>query len=172
MNLTFERLSRAHNRASFSSGEPALDEWFRLRASQDEKRNVARVTVAIDRDHDSAIVGFYSLSAFSVKLASLPEDLRRKLPGYPRIPACLVGRLARAESVRGQGLGELLLVDAIARILVASDSMGISLIVVDAKNSRAERFYRAFGFTPFDDAPNRLYLPVSTARVAVTQSHR
>ena len=38
-----------HDRAAFSCGVAALDNWFRLRAGQDEKRNVARVFVAIDR---------------------------------------------------------------------------------------------------------------------------
>jgi len=38
-----------HDRAIFSCGVAALDDWFRLRAGQDEKRNVARVFVAIGR---------------------------------------------------------------------------------------------------------------------------
>jgi hypothetical protein len=32
-----------HRRAAFSCGVTALDDWFHLRAGQDEKRNVARV---------------------------------------------------------------------------------------------------------------------------------
>jgi len=37
-----------HDRAAFSCGVAARDDWFRQRAGQDEKRNVARVFVAID----------------------------------------------------------------------------------------------------------------------------
>jgi hypothetical protein len=47
-----------HDRAAFSCGVVALDEWFRFRAGQDEKRNVARVFVAIDdlrRRHANAV---------------------------------------------------------------------------------------------------------------------
>jgi len=36
-----------HDRAAFSCGVAALDDWFGLRAGQDKKRNVARVFVTI-----------------------------------------------------------------------------------------------------------------------------
>ena len=48
----------------------ALDDWFHLRAGQDENRNVARVFVAIDDQR--RIVGFYSLSSFTLTIADLP----------------------------------------------------------------------------------------------------
>jgi hypothetical protein len=66
-----------HDRATFSCGVTALDDWFRLRAGQDEKRNVARVFVAID--DQLGIVGFYSLSSFTLAVADLPpEQAKRK----------------------------------------------------------------------------------------------
>lgn len=170
MKLAFEPLRKGHERASFSCGEPALDHWFRNRASQDVKRNVARVFVAVDHDDHEAILGFYSLSAFTLALESLPDDLARKLPRYDAIPASLIGRLARSERMRGQGIGELLLADAIKRILAVGESMAVFAIVVDAKNELAARFYRSFGFLPFPDSPGRLFLPTSTARAAFLAS--
>ena len=166
MDLVFEPLRKVHDRASFVSGEPALDDWFHKRASQDEKRDVARVFVAIDRGRHAAVLGFYSLSAFTVTLDSLPDDLARKLPRYDAIPASLIGRLARAQHVRGQGIGELLLADAIKRILGASESLAVYAIIVDAKSERAASFYRSFGFVPFPDS-SRLFLPMSSARIAL-----
>ena len=61
-----------HDRAAFSCGVAALDDWFCLRAGQDEKRNVARVFVAID--DQLGIVGFYSLSSFTLAIADLPPE--------------------------------------------------------------------------------------------------
>ncbi|MCU1278463.1 MAG: GCN5-related N-acetyltransferase [bacterium] len=170
MRLVFEPLHKKHDRTSFSSGQPALDDWFRKRASQDEKRQIARVFVAVDRDRANAVAGFYSLSAFTFALDSLPDDLARKLPRYDAIPASLIGRLARAETVRGKGVGELLLADAIKRILVASESIAVYAIVVAAKDEAAGRFYRSFGFIPFPDTPARLFLLTSTARAALAAS--
>lgn len=161
MAVTIEPLGRHHDRAAFSCGQAELDDWFRHRASQDERRDVARVFVAVD--DDLGVVGFYSLSTFALTIADLPEEIARKLPRYEAIPAALIGRLARDERARGRGIGELLLADAIRRILGAGRSIAVFAIVVDAKDDRAVAFYRAFGFTPFPSRPRRLFLPTSTA---------
>ena len=166
MDLAFEPLRKSHDRASFTSGDALLDDWFHKRALQDEKRNIARVFVAIDRSHDNTIAGFYSLSAFTIALDSIPDDLKNRLPRYEAIPAALIGRLARAESYRGQGIGELLLADAIKRILAADQTLAIFAIVVDA-NEAAREFYRSFGFIPFPTSPGRFFLLTSTARGAL-----
>jgi ribosomal protein S18 acetylase RimI-like enzyme len=153
-----------HDRAKFSCGQPDLDTWFRLRASQDEKRNIARVFVALDAE--LGVVGFYSLSSLSLSLESLPEAVAHKLPRYDAIPAALIGRLARDERARGRGVGELLLADAIRRILGAGRSIAVFAIVVDAKDERAADFYRTFGFQVFPSRPKRLFLLTATAAAA------
>jgi GNAT superfamily N-acetyltransferase len=159
--MAIEPLGKHHDRVGFSCGQPDLDDWFRFRASQDEKRNVARVFVAFDAE--LGVVGFYSLSSLSLSLQDLPEEIVRKLPRYDAIPAALIGRLARDERMRGQRVGELLLADAILRVLGAGRSIAVFAIVVDAKDERAVKFYEAFGFRPFPLRPQRLFLLTSTA---------
>lgn len=161
MGLGIEPLGKHHDRAGFSCGQPDLDRWFRLQASQDEKRNVARVFVAVDAE--PGVVGFYSLSSLPLSLEHLPEEVAHRLPRYDAIPAALIGRLARDERVRGQAVGELLLADAIQRILGAGRSIAVFAIVVDAKDERAAGFYRAFGFRTFPLRPKRLFLLTATA---------
>lgn len=161
MPIRIEPLGKHHDRTRFSCGQPDLDDWFRVRASQDEKRNIARVFVAID--DDLGVIGFYSLSSLSLSLDHLPEQIARKLPRYDSIPAALIGRLARDQHVRGQGVGELLLADAIRRVLEAGRSIAVFAIVVDAKDERAAAFYQAFGFQAFPLRPDRLFLLTATA---------
>lgn len=168
MILRIEPLGKQHDRATFSSGQPDIDDWFRRRASQDERRNVARVFVAVD--DDLGVVGFYSLSTYTLALNDLPAELARKLPRYDAIPAARIGRLARDERVRGRGVGELLLADAVRRILGAASSVAVFAIVVDAKNDTAVAFYRRFGFQPFPLQPRRLFLLASTALAALDRS--
>jgi ribosomal protein S18 acetylase RimI-like enzyme len=161
LDVLIEPLGEHHDRAGFSCGQPELDAWFRFRASQDEKRNVARVFVAVDAD--LGVVGFYSLSSLSLSLESLPEEISHRLPRYDAIPAALIGRLARDERVKGQGVGEHLLADAIRRILGAGRSIAVFAIVVDAKDEHAVSFYKSFGFQSFPLRPKRLFLPTTTA---------
>lgn len=160
MTIRFEPLSRTHARSTFECGVPALDDWFRARASQDERRNIARVFVALD---DDGIVGFYSLSMFTLTLEDLPPELASKLPRYRALPAALIGRLARHVRARGRGVGELLLGDAITRVLGAAQSVAAFAIVVDAKDDSAIAFYRTFGFVQFPSTPDRLFLLAQTA---------
>lgn len=165
MTITIVALDKAHDRSAFRCGQPALDDWFAKRAGQDDRRNVARVFVALDEA--GSVVGFYSLGAFTLALAEVPGDVGKKLPRYDAIPAALIGRLARDERVKGQGLGELLLVDAIKRILGASRTLAVFAILVDAKDDRAVAFYESFGFRAFPSQPNRLFLLTSTAAAAM-----
>ena len=165
MEISIEPLGKHHDRTTFHCGQPALDDWFRHRASQDEKRNVARVFVAVTPD--LGVIGFYSLSSLSLSLEALPEEVAHRLPRYDAIPAALIGRLARDERVRGRGVGELLLADAIQRILGAGRSVAVFAIVVDAKDDRAAEFYRAFGFRVFPLQPKRLFLLTATAAAAL-----
>jgi ribosomal protein S18 acetylase RimI-like enzyme len=166
MNIRIEPLSKKHNRKGFRCGELALDKWFETQAGQDERRHFSRVFVAID---DDGVVGFYSLSMFALALDDLPTTLSRKLPNYQAIPAALIGRLARHERTRGCGVGELLVADAIARILNAAVTVAAYAIVVDAKNEHAISFYESFGFVLFPTAKNRLFLLCDTARKALNK---
>lgn len=166
MTIRIEALSRKHNRKGFRCGESALDKWFEAQAGQDERRNIARVFVALDGDW---IVGFYSLSMFTLALEDLPTKLAKKLPSYQAIPAALIGRLARHERARGCGVGELLVADAISRVLSAAATVAAYAIVVDAKNDWAASFYKSFGFVPFPSRKNRLFLLCDVAREAAAR---
>jgi ribosomal protein S18 acetylase RimI-like enzyme len=162
--FVIEPLGKHHNRTAFSCGRTDLDDWFHRRASQDERRNIARVFVASD---GLGIIGFYSLSSFTLSLTDLPDEIARKLPRYDAVPAALIGRLARDVRVRGQGFGELLLADAIRRILGAGSALAVFAIVVDAKDAAAAAFYEEFGFRSFPLRADRLFLLTSSAAAAI-----
>lgn len=169
MPVTFEPLAKHHDRSLFQCGEPTLDEWFQRRAGQDERRNVARIFVALD--DASQIVGFYSLSAFTLSLDEVPENIAVKLPRYDHIPAALIGRLARHEKSRGTGIGELLIADALHRIINVAHELAVFAIVVEAKNERASAYYQSLGFIPFPTHADRLFMLTSTAAAALKKAN-
>lgn len=146
------------DRAAFSCGEAALDDYLQRHASQDVKRGVARVFVACPVEQPKQIRGFYTLSAASVAAQTLPQAWRKKLPRYPE-PVALLGRLAVSQQAQGVGLGGILLADACKRVAAASQTLAVAAIVVDAKTERAAAFYRHFGFTELPGHPGRWMLP-------------
>ncbi|MCY4213649.1 MAG: GNAT family N-acetyltransferase [Gammaproteobacteria bacterium] len=160
-------LERRHDRKAFSCGLPELDRYLAHQAGQDIRRRTARVFVCT-AGNANALLGFYTLSALSVDLSSLPKVLSRRLPRHP-VPCALIGRLAVDESVHGQGIGRLLLADAVKRTAVAGETVAIHALIVDAANDAARRFYESFGFAPLTDNPMRLLLPLGRAALGDSQ---
>ena len=158
--VTVELLGPHHDCASFSCGEPTLDNYVRRQASQDARRRVARVFVAAGEPLGQ-IAGYYTLSAASFQKDDLPTELARRLPHYP-VPAAVIGRLAVDLRNQGRGFGETLLLDAIHRVVRAGDTIGVYAVVVDALHHRASAFYERYGFAPFPSEPLRLFLPIRT----------
>ena len=157
--LAVEPLGGWHDRSVFSCGVEALDLYLRERAGQDMRRRLASCFVLVTRSRPQAILGYYTLAATGIELGMLPEQVARKLPRYPKIPATLLGRLAVANDRRGQRLGELLLFDAFARSL-ASEIASFAF-VVDPIDESARRFYERYRFLPLSSEDRRLFLPMS-----------
>jgi GNAT superfamily N-acetyltransferase len=149
-----------HDRSVFSCGVPALDSYLQRQAAQDMDRHAAVVYVAVVEP--PVIAGYYTLSQFSIDLVRLPEDLAKRLPRYPVVPATLLGRLAVASALHGQGLGETLLFDALRRSLVQSAHIASAGVIVDAKDEKAAAFYERYGFSPILGADHRLFLHMKT----------
>ena len=158
--LRFEPLGPAHDRANFSCGVPVLDDYLQKQSGQDVRRRVA-VTFGATTD-GKTVVGYYTLSQFSVELGALPEALARRLPKYPFVPATLIGRLAVSTAFRGQGIGEMLLMDALHRSLAGSRQIASAAVIVDAKDENAAAFYRKYGFLELPNIPSRLFLPLAS----------
>ena len=163
-------LCKDHDRTAFRCGDAALDDWFRSRADQDEKRNIARVFIAVDDLR--GVVGFYTLSAYTLTTDELPAAMAKKLPRYDKIPAMLIGRLAGDLRCRGEGVGDLLLGNAIDRIVAANRTVAAHAVVVDAKDDAAFAFYHRVGFIKFPLHPRRLFLPMTNAEQTTAAAAR
>lgn len=159
--LVIEPLGPHHDRAAFSCGETALDAYLQRRAAQDMRRRVAQVFVVVVGKTAGRIAGYYSLSAASFRRAELQPAAAKRLPHYP-VPAAILGRVAVDRRQQGRGLGEMLLLDAIRRILRASATVAVHAVIVDAQNARAQAFHERYGFRAFTGKPRRLFLPLET----------
>ena len=160
-----ELFSNSHKplRNAFSCGKEELDRYLKTQARQDAARRVATVWVLIDPS-ENRIAGYYTLSSHSVRLQELPETMARDLPRYPQVPVILLGRLARDLEYRGQGLGEILLVDALRRAYGASEQISAMGVVVHAKDDEARQFYEENELVPFPDNPRHLIMSMEHIR--------
>lgn len=158
-----DALAKNHNRSAFLCGgeREALDRHLQKQAREDAEKLVAASFVLV-KPPDNSFLGYYTLSASSVAADELPNELAKKLPRYPRLPVTLLGRLAVDQSRKGQGMGELLLMDALLRSLDAANEIAAMAVVVDVKDAAAAAFYEHFGFIPLQRRPMRLFLPMKT----------
>ena len=141
-------LTKDHNRNSFDCGVPALNDYLKKYALQNQKKYAARTYVAT---RGNRIVGYYSLAYGSVSLEEAPQSVRAGLPRHP-VPVILLARLAVDSTEQGGGLGAALLKDALLRIIQAAEIAGLRAMLVHAKDDSAKRFYEKFGFerSPID----------------------
>ncbi len=159
MSVKIELLNSALNKKDFNCGKERLDNYLHTQASQDVKRKLCVVFVMFE---GTIIKGYYTLSNASIPVGLMPEAIQKKMPGsYKSLPVTLLGRLAIDAKFKGQGLGGILLLDAIKRSFdIASQSLGSIGVVVDPLDGDAVAFYEKFGFILLPDS-GKMFLPMA-----------
>ena len=157
--LRVEALAAHHDRDAFSCGIDSLDRYLRSQAGQDVRRRANGVFILVAADAVETVLGYYTLCATSLPQGDVPAAARKHVPRYPLVSATLIGRLAVSRTRQGDGLGSLLLADAVRRAYASAETVGSSMLVVDALNERAAAFYESFGFQPLPESL-RLVLPM------------
>lgn len=163
MNLLTEHLNQQHVRNNFSCGNLLLDNYLKYQAGQDTRKKLSACFVLCDHSTNQ-IKGYYTLSNSSLPAELFPEKLRLHFPGsYHSIPTTLLGRLAVDKTHQGKGTGKLLLIDALRRSYLVSDTVGSFAVVVDAISEEAGQFYDKYGFIRLPDS-GKLFIPMKTIR--------
>lgn len=151
MAIRVETLERKHRAllGGFQNQHASLADYlkrFALRHS--EKDLLSRTFLALDESvADTKVAGYFSLATVSVERASVGAvGALAKLPQFP-IPGVLLARLAVDSRVQGQGLGRYLFEEALGRTLhlAVSGPVSFRLLVTDAIDPDAARFYDRFG---------------------------
>jgi GNAT superfamily N-acetyltransferase len=161
-DLSVEPLdTKRHHRAGFTCGVDSLDAYLKTQAAQDARRKANAVFVLVAIDEPRAILGYFTLCAYGLAPGIVPDEARKHLPRYPLVSATLIGRLGVARSRQGEGLGGLLLGRALQMAYDYAGVVGSSMVVVDAIDENAARFYAAHGFVRLPES-SRLVLPMYT----------
>jgi len=147
-----------HRREDFRCESAGLTAFLQTRARKEMEAGVSACFVLVPESDRGRIAGFYTLSAAEIEVTALPENLAKKLPRYPALPATLLGRLARDLEFRAQGIGDRLLFNALVRAFSTSKEVGSVVVVTDPKDEKAADFYRGFRFLPLKSG--RMFLPM------------
>jgi len=153
-------LSQADVRGSFDCGAKELDEWLQKYALQNQRTHSAVTYVACV---GTVVVGYYSIAAGSVAKRHAAPALAKGAP--TEIPCILFARLAVDKEYQGSGLGAGLLLDALRRAVLLSDSVGAMAVLIHARDNAAKAFYERlvdFQPSPLDDL--QLMVPTKDLR--------
>lgn len=153
-----------HDRSQFDCGVDALNNYLKLMASQQAARDNSRTYVLEDEKERKKIIGFYTLTMSRIDPSLLPDNILKKHKTVET--AGLIARIAVDKCYFGKGYGETLLIDALNKLLSASKIVGFPLIIVDAKDG-VSQFYLKYGFIPFKDKKNKLFMPLATYQSAL-----
>jgi GNAT superfamily N-acetyltransferase len=159
--MQVQALTGDHDRQGFDCGRQQLNDWLQQVARQHQDKGLSKTFVAVREEAPARICGYYALTLAELENRHLPEAWRKKLPR--RIPGVRLGRLAVDRQYQGDGLGELLLVDALTRAQrIYAEAGGIGLFV-DALDEQAAGYYLNFGFEASPDNPLLLFLSAKVA---------
>lgn len=159
-----EILNSTHEKKNFSCGKEILDNYIKQQAGQDVKRKLSACFVCID-DETKSVKAYYTLSNSSIPLDLVPEEFKKNLPpSYISIPTTLLGRLAIDLKYQNQGLGKMLLIDALRRSYEISKTIGSFAVIVDPIDDSAKNYYSKFGFIQLPDS-GKMFIAMKTVEM-------
>ncbi len=158
-------LERRDTCEGFRCGVASLDTWLVEHAAGADAAGSARSYVVIDVEQDR-VVGYYALTVASLEREEATGRASRGMPRHP-IPSMLLARLAVDESAQGEGVGEMLLADAMQRTLLVAEETGIRLLLVHAVDEEARSFYLHYGFEASPSDPMNLQLLIKEIKATI-----
>ncbi len=157
-----ELLDTPHDRDSFDCGNEALNQYFRQIARQHIQKGISLTFVVVDTEQPKTVLGFFTLSLCEVRAEKLLPQLAKKYPS--RVPGVKLARLAVAKTWQRQGIGEILMIEAMQCAMVIAENAGIIGLFVDARDDAAKVYYDRYGFVSLEDPPLEMFLPLQTIR--------
>jgi len=163
-----EPLHADHDLSVFDCGKPALNEWLRNYALNNQAKGFTRVMVVAE---ENRVVGFYGLAPTAVPPPVLSRRVRTGRPPDP-VPCILFGQLAVDMNHAGKGIGSALLRHALQRCVAAADVIGGRAVIVRAIDRDAEVYWQSCGFTPSVSDPSILFRSIEEIASSLSSASR
>lgn len=151
----WERLRRDHPRSAFRCGQEKVDSWLATKALQQQEKRLSATKVLLDAA--GAAAGYYTLATGQVDFGDLPPEIARRLPRR-FLPVAVLAWLGVSSAHQGQGLGRLVLAQALRDCHEAGKTFAFVAVLLDCIDDGAKAFYRHFDFEELPGHPYRLFL--------------
>lgn len=166
--VVIEKFEKAlHDRSAFSCGDMTIDNFFKKTLSRAIKSGMVTTWVAT-KGGDPAVLGFYTLAAFCIAAKHGPKQWQHTT--VPEIPCIYIPSIGVRKDTQSQGLGKVLIFDAIRRCIGISEQIGVSAIVLDVLDDnqfdRRWKFYSDIGFQRLNDPrhEHRVFMSIADAK--------
>jgi GNAT superfamily N-acetyltransferase len=167
VGFRLERLQRDHPRKDFHCGEKEVDDWLASKALQHQDKHLSVTRVLLDEA--GAIAGYSTLATGQVDFGDLPAEVTKRLPRRT-LPVAVLAWLGVSVPRHGQGLGRLLLAQALRDCYEAGKTFAFLAVVLDCLNDSARAFYRRHDFAPLPGHPYRLFLSTKRLEAMMEES--
>jgi ribosomal protein S18 acetylase RimI-like enzyme len=147
-----EALRRDHPRRKFQSGHERVDDWIATKAPQHQEKHLSVTKVLLDGAGAGAIAGYYTLAIGQVDFSDLPSETVRQLPRR-QLPVAVLAWLGVRSERQGQGLGRLLLAQALRDCFDAGQTFAFIAVIFDCIDDTAKAFYKRYGFQELPGHP-------------------
>lgn len=165
--------AKTHDRATFSCGSDRVDNYLKRTAKKHQKDDFARIFVAVP-PRGKSVLGYYAINAHAIEISDLTPEWERRAPRHGQIPAAYLSIIGVDQSMQGQGLGQILMVDALKRMIALSDDIGLAVVVLDVLEEgtdediqRRAAFYTRIGFKALPSRPYRMIFSIKHIRAAL-----
>jgi GNAT superfamily N-acetyltransferase len=162
-----EPLRRQHPRNSFQCGQEQVDDWLATKALQNQDKHLSVTRVLLDPA--GAIAGYYTLATGQVDFSDLPREIAKRLPRR-LLPVAVLAWLGVSTAHQGQGLGRLLLAQALRDCHEAGKTFAFIAVILDSINDAAKAFYRQWDFEELPGHPYRLFLSAKRLEAMMEES--
>jgi GNAT superfamily N-acetyltransferase len=154
-NFRLEPLRREHRRKQFRCGQVAVDDWLATKALQNQQKHLSSTKVLLNAADE--IAGYYTLAMGQVDFGDLPAEICKRLPKR-FLPVAVLAWLGVHDDFHGQGLGKLLLAQALADCYHAGQSFAFVAVLLDCIDETAKAFYQKWNFAELPGHPLKLFL--------------
>lgn|SRR5262249_34020326 len=172
-NITISVLSEHHHISDFSCGESQLDQFICKKARKYHTRNRVKVFCAQPRDGHTA----YGLYTLTIKIEETNKLLHNERDHITDryFPAIYIGTLAVLSRYQRNGLGTILLMNALQRAYYISQNVAVFGVALRSLNERTTMLYQKYGFGLREEAKTPLMvLPIWSLNELIERrpSHR